>query len=817
MTEYLSSDHFQETPTEEDGRLAYELDTILKYDSKNGILNMLVEYKKVLSNNHRKDDWGIINRRLMTLFKCGQYAPLDGPMIGVSMSIRDSDYFKHTARLFGKERSAMANIEWMAKLWNITFGDSGIWMGKTFELVSKETLALKCSAHPAVMAAYKPEITRLGRNFFRQPHNPTLLDLAGLPVLTPLWNLKERPISPDAQSFGGELLAEHLEAEKSIPYTKTGGIFLANPGISVLDGMNRKRVYQLNYRWPELSPVYPMSRMVDELVQIDEGIYLGQRALATRRYSLGTIKIPLIAGDAGFELGEPYWPNMDENPDIAESAAPEEVYGYQNNGFFLLIEASHAPRTYADNAFPYLRPHPGEMGYRELGYEKTAPPPAGTVTGTLCRRCEKLSRIEDWRMGWQEDRALRKKFTTLCMEPSPKDDDGDVRELLHDGESILQMLQRIQSDIRAHAGHDDRLTHFEKLNRLFRCGIAPKVKEGLFQGIGNGFNVRFSGLMQRMWYGKKEPLLGFNYYHGATLNLHWELGDTFKQAMERKIEHIHILPTVMAALLRDQRNHPNLLDMIWTSIGKFIFPWAGKSFEKVSGRKLSMLLDESDDLKERYGKRVRELKTHPASWPHYDLVKKNADHHWTQPGRYAEHLRRGAWDAGMSGEDKAFWNQLANNRYVFGNNLQDARIEAADAIMRMLDMNFRTPEKPLWELAETGPSPFVRMGYIFLGAADQSSILPMNNADQKKKTVFQFHYRYPMVGGPAPIGMCLNEIVEIAQGLFLGQLIYATKPLKPFHSSIDPAEYAYRLFGYFLLLDNDWEYHRKAIKLDVMD
>jgi hypothetical protein len=273
----------------------------------------------------------------------------------------------------------------------------------------------------------------------------------------------------------------------------------------------------------------------------------------------------------------------------------------------------------------------------------------------------------------------------------------------------------------------------------------------------------------------------------------------------------------MAALLRDQRDHPNLLDMIFTSIGKFIFPWAGKSFEKVSGRKLSMLLDESDNLKERYGERVRELKTHAASWPHYDLVKKNAAPPRTRPGRYAEHLRRGAWDAGMSEEDKAFWNQLANNQYVFGNNLQVSRIEAADAIMRMLDMNFRTPEKPLLELTETGPSPFVRMGYIFLGAADQTSILPMNNADQKKKTVFQCHYRYPMTGGPAPIGMCLDEIVEIAQGLFLGQLICSTKPLKPFHSSIDPAEYAYRLFGYFLLLDNDWEYHRKAIKLDVME
>lgn len=817
MIEYLSSDHFREIPTEEAGRLAYELDSILKHDGRHGILAMLAEYHKVLSDNHREDDWDIINRRLMTLFKCGTYAPLDGPMIGVSMSIRDRDYFKRTAQLFGKERSAMANIEWMAKLWNITFGHSGIWMGKTFELVSKETLALKCSAHPAVMAAYRPEITRIGRNFFRQPHLPTLLDLAGLPVLTPLWNLKERPISPDAQGFDGELLAEHLEAEKSIPYTKTGSLFLANPGVSVLDGMNRKQVYQLNYRWPELNPVYPMTRLVNELVKIDEGIYLGQLVMATGRYSLGIIKIPLITGDAGFGLGEPYWPDMGEDADPAESAAPEDVYGYQNNGFFLLIEAAHAQRAYADNAFPYLRPHPGETGYRELGYEKTAPPPAGTVTGTLCRRCVKLSRIEDWRTGWQDDRALREKFTTLYLEPSPRDDDGDEQELLHDGESILQMLQRIRSDIRARTRHDDRLAHFEKLNRLFRSGIAPEVKDGLFQGVGKGFNVRFSGLMQRRWYGKQEPLLGFNYYHGATLNLHRELGDTFKQAMERKIKHIHLLPTVMAALLRDQRDHPNLLDMIRTSIEKFIFPWSGKSFEKVSGRKLSMLLDESDDLKERYGERVRELKTHAASWPHYDLVKKNADHHWTQPGRYAEHLHHGPWDAGMSGEDKAFWNQLANDQYVFGHSLQDARIEAADAIVRMLDMNFRTPEEPLMDLAETGPSPFVRMGCIFLGVAGQTSILSMNNAGQKKKTVFQIHYRYPMTGGPAPIGMCLDEIVEIAQGLFLGQLIYATKPLEPFHSSIDPAEYAYRLFGYFLLLDNDWEYHRRAIKLDVLD
>ena len=137
--------------------------------------------------------------------------------------------------------------------------------------------------------------------------------------------------------------------------------------------------------------------------------------------------------------------------------------------------------------------------------------------------------------------------------------------------------------------------------------------------------------------------------------------------------------------------------------------------------------------------------------------------------------------------------------------------------MRMLDMNYRTPDQALLDLAEAGPSPFVRQGYIFLGTSDRESILPMNSSAAKKKNVFQLHYRYPMVGGPAPIGTCLDEIVEIAEGLYLGQLIYSTLPFIPFNSSVDSSEYKYQLFGYFLLLDNDWEYHRQAIKLDTLN
>jgi len=260
-----------------------------------------------------------------------------------------------------------------------------------------------------------------------------------------------------------------------------------------------------------------------------------------------------------------------------------------------------------------------------------------------------------------------------------------------------------------------------------------------------------------------------------------------------------------------------LMNMTWHNIGKYIFPWAGKSFEQISPRKLSMLLDESDDLAKRYPQRVHELKTHLASAPHYDLVKKNHKKYWNEPGQYAAHLKNGSWDNGMTDQDKEFWIKQAEENWVFGNNLQDKRILTMDPIMRIADMNYHAPEPALQELSEAGPSPFVRLGYIFLGVSNQNSILPMNNGSNNKKNVFQFHYRYPMIGGPAPIGYCLDELVEIADGLFLGQLIYSTALDEPYHSATDPEKFKYQLFGYFLLLDDEWEYHRQAIKLDTIN
>ncbi|MEN8166903.1 MAG: hypothetical protein ABFR65_05420 [Pseudomonadota bacterium] len=822
MNDFLNHKNFPAGSDEEARALADSLEKMLQTDYQQSFFKLFSDYKAILNDNNRKNEWTSVNDKLTTIFKCGKSVPVDGPMIGVSMSIQDSDYFRTTAKIFSKKRSAIANIEWMASMWNLSFANSGIWMGKTFEPVSRQTVESKCADNPLAVNAYNENSTRIGRNFFRDPHNPSLIQLAGIPALTELWHLKKRPMSIDTPGFDSLLLQRNLDKEKHVPYEYTGGYFLANPGTSSIPEMNDKAVYQLVYRWPGLGPVYPMTRLVDEIVQVDDGIYLGQLVMATKHYSLGNLKFSLFGEDIHKELGEPYRPGDEPSGfmsflySLVGKEHKENYYAYQNNGFFLMIDPEFAGQAYADDAFPQLRPHPGEMGFKELGYDKKSPFHEPGITAAVGAKDEKLGRIEDWVSGWRDNETLRQKFTTFCLEESPKEDDSDVREMLQDGESILQMLQRIQQEISAQSKYADHLKHFEKLNRLFRSGVAPKIRDGLFQGSGNGYNIRYNGLENRQWYADKEPLIGFDFYHGATLNLHWGFADSFRPEMHKKFEDSLLFPSSLAMLLHEQHTDPNIMNMAWANIGRFIFPWAGKSFEKVSGRKLSMLVDESDDLKKRYPERVRELENHTASWPHYNLVLKNEHHHWDQAGPFAEHLKSGSWDSGMSDSDKQFWENEASQHWVFGNNIQDSRILAADSMFRMLDMNYRTPEKEILELAEAGPSPFVRQGYIFLGVDDRESILPMNSATDKKKRVFQFHYRYPMIGGAAPIGTCLDELVEIAQGLYLGQLIYSTAPWVPFHSSVDPKAYKYQLFGYFLLLDNDWEYHRQAIKLDTL-
>ena len=814
MSTYLSSNNFPSTSIQETKLLSNNLQALLDEDFNGSYFELLAYYQRILADNHKRTEWPEIHGKLETLFKCGTAVPLDGPMIGIPVSIRDSDYFKDTVELFGEQRSAIASIEWMATAWNATFADTGLWMGKTFEPIEKKTVREISENDADVMSAFTEDSTRIGRNFFRQPPTPNVLQSLSIPTLSKTWHLNDRPESIEQTGFMGKLLAENIEREKHIPYSKTGGFFLADNGESVVAEMNGKAVYQLNYRWDNLKPSYPMTRLVDEVVKIGDGIYLGQLVYATKHYNVGTVDLPFIPGEQNITLGEEYQPNQPASwwqillsKIFGKKVIDSIDYGYQNNGYFLMMEPEYAAQIYDDNAFPQLRPRPGESGFVELGYDKSYLESSSSV------KDENL----EWVDGWRQHPVLKTKFTTFIKEKSPvSSDKPDIEKYLKADESILQMLQRMSEEITSQTNLDDHLKYFEPLHQLFRSGVAPNIKDGVFSGHGtHGYNTRANASEADDWYGEKETTTGFDYYHGATLNLHLGFGDTLIDSLETDFDDGFTFPSALANLLEDENRGPNILNITWRSIGKNIFPWAGKSFERISGRKLSMLLDESDDLAERYPERVRELKNHLASAPHYSLVKKNRNHYFEKQGLYHEHLKNGSWDNGMTAEDKAFWNLEADKHWVCGYNLQDKRILAMDTFMKIVDMNYRTPDPGLQNISEQGPSPFERQGYAFLGAANQTSILDINNGSDKKKNVFQFQYRYPMMGGAMPIGYCLDEIVEIADGLYLGQLIYSTALTESFHSSVDPVKYKYQLFGYFLLLDDDWQKHRLAINLDI--
>ena len=91
------------------------------------------------------------------------------------------------------------------------------------------------------------------------------------------------------------------------------------------------------------------------------------------------------------------------------------------------------------------------------------------------------------------------------------------------------------------------------------------------------------------------------------------------------------------------------------------------------------------------------------------------------------------------------------------------------------------------------------------------------NEENKGKKDFLFNYRWPKLRTFPPDNYCIDELVKIAEGLYLGQLIYATELLKKFDPNEDPSTYKYRLFGYFLLMDEDWQRRRLAIGFDPYD
>ncbi len=100
--------------------------------------------------------------------------------------------------------------------------------------------------------------------------------------------------------------------------------------------------------------------------------------------------------------------------------------------------------------------------------------------------------------------------------------------------------------------------------------------------------------------------------------------------------------------------------------------------------------------------------------------------------------------------------------------------------------------------------------FFFIGHPGTS----LNPANRGKR-IYQFNYRWPKLKTIVPDRYCIDEIVEIADGLFLGQLMYATDWLKPYDPTLPPEAYRYGQFGYFLLMNEGWHQLRLRIGFDL--
>jgi hypothetical protein len=89
------------------------------------------------------------------------------------------------------------------------------------------------------------------------------------------------------------------------------------------------------------------------------------------------------------------------------------------------------------------------------------------------------------------------------------------------------------------------------------------------------------------------------------------------------------------------------------------------------------------------------------------------------------------------------------------------------------------------------------------------------NPENKGKELLQFNYRWPEFHTMPPDHLCFDEVVRIAHGLYLGQLVYSTRPEIPYDPKRDPAVYKYENFGYFMLMDDDWHAVREFILFDT--
>ncbi len=361
--------------------------------AQSSILAMMKGYMADLEGE--LDNNALPLRKLVRLFELGSTPDrMEGHHYGVTVGLRTGDL-----------RGLAADCgNLLGFIWGRVIAGVCPWVGKTFTPMAQGDRA---QVTGTTVAADVPMYR--GINHFNLiEHAP--VNVAGVALLTFMWSLKEVP--------EGERLRYGAE--------RNGGHFAGHRAKSVY-AKSPRGVFRLNYRYPGLDNVPPLIYLIDELVEIADGLYLGQLLFATVR------------------LTQRYDPRADN-----------EVYHYQHYGYFLLWREEW--NAEARRLFPHL-----EM-------------PSAAVT---TRIVSPLGPTEEPAAGPPN------KFTTLTLaEPLEEHVDlavlNAVRKDLEEAGTVIRMLKSYSDTL--HHDLDTRSPVFDKLHALFNAGVSPPTFEGFYRG-----------------------------------------------------------------------------------------------------------------------------------------------------------------------------------------------------------------------------------------------------------------------------------------------------------------------------------------------
>ena len=351
------------------------------------VLELMKNYLEQL--NQDPSPSGPCFEKLEKLFDLGR-APesMDGHFYGVPIGIKSGG--------LGASLENYGNF--LGWLWGRTLADQCPWAGKSFSLVEGKEKSVK------TIRGFEPEGPfSLGINHFRKM-DLKVLNKVSFAFLT--WWLGLDLASESARSLFG--------------HEREGGFFVSRKARSVFPGTDRE-VLRLNYRFKEMENRPPLRWLVDELVEIAQGLYLGQLLFATRRLQ------------------------YDFEPDL-----DEKNYGYAHFGYFVLFDDTwniEARRLFSHLQIPVQAP--------------------GVFAGK------------------SEVDAGAPKFSTFAFEKplAPGADDelfAHVKKDMEKQKTLLHLLKFYSDNLQG--DFDNESPYFRKLGEIFHRGVGFGEIDGFYRG-----------------------------------------------------------------------------------------------------------------------------------------------------------------------------------------------------------------------------------------------------------------------------------------------------------------------------------------------